>query len=460
MSLTITADREFLGPWQGNRFLSGGRPNEQLRELLGERSSASAPYLTFVWIAVALGVLAIFEPSPSDIGVAVLIVLGFLNGNLCWNQKLTLPFVLLGLFILANLVSLCYAADVTQGALYFSITLFMIASWLFVVGLLGRYGERGMLCVMSAFTIAGVVSATLAIATYFQYAPPLNDWVLFYDRIKGFFKDPNVFGPYLVITAVYALHRLQLKASLSRKLCWLASFLIASLGVLLCYSRAAWINYALTLLLFFGLNWVANRGTAAAQRSLISFVLVTVIVGAGLTYALAIPQVGEVVAYRTELQDYDLDRFTTQTAALRLGLSNPLGVGPAQSVARLDYATHNLYLRIFSENGVLGFLSLATFLLLTLVRSLVLSFRARKPSQRAMFALITAAICGTLLNSFTIDTLHWRHFWLLLALGWMPLWASGANSKSAFMPTARTSATANHRRSAFRILNNATVEQP
>lgn len=452
MSLTITADREFLGAWQGTHFLSAVRPVE--------RSRPSAPYLTFVWIAVALGVLAIFEPSPSDIGIALLIVLGFLNGNLRWNQKLILPFMLLGLFTLANLVSLCYALDVKQGVLYFGITLFMIASWLFVVGLLGRYGERGMLCVMSAFTIAGVASATLAIATYFKFAPPLNDWVLFYDRVKGFFKDPNVFGPYLVITAVYALHRLQLKATLARKLCWLASFLVASLGVLLCYSRAAWMNYAVTLLVFFGLNWIANRRTAAAKRSLISFVLVAVIVSACLAYALTIPQVGEVVAYRSELQDYDVDRFATYTAALRLGFSNPLGVGPAQSFARLDYATHNLYLRIFSENGVLGFLSLAAFLLLTLARTLMLSFRARQPSQRAMFALVTAAICGTLLNSFTIDTLHWRHFWLLLALGWMPLWASGiarrVTTTPAFMPT-RTPAKP---RSAFPILNHATLKQP
>jgi O-antigen ligase len=448
MSLTLIADREF-GAWQGTRFLAG----------VGsvERARSRAPYLAFVWIAVALGALAIFEPSPSDIGIALLIVFGFLNGNLRWNQKLTMPFLLLSLFMLANLISLCYARDVTQGLQYFGITLFMIASWLFVVGLLGRYGERGLLCVMSAFMIAGVVSAALGIAAYFNFAPPLNDWVLFFDRIKGFFKDPNVFGPYLVITAVYSLHRLQLKTSLSRKLCLLASFLIASVGVLLCYSRAAWINYALTLLIFFGLNWIGNRGTAAAKRNLISFVLVAVIVVGGLGYALAIPQVGEVVAYRSELQDYDLDRFATQIAALGLGFSNPLGVGPAQSFALLNYATHNLYLRIFSENGVLGFLSLAAFLLLTLSRSVVLTFRAGKSSQRAMFALITAAFCGTLVNSFTIDTLHWRHFWLLLALAWMPLWTDAKIRRTTTLPASLQSTPA---RSAFQILNPATVKQP
>jgi hypothetical protein len=82
----------------------------------------------------------------------------------------------------------------------------------------------------------------------------------------------------------------------------------------------------------------------------------------------------------------------------------------------------------------------------------VLSFRAGNSSQRAVFALITAAICGTLLNSFTIDTLHWRHFWLLLALGWMPLWTNGA----ARNVTTRKPA---HSRSALQVFKHATAKQ-
>ncbi len=33
----------------------------------------------------------------------------------------------------------------------------------------------------------------------------------------------------------------------------------------------------------------------------------------------------------------------------------------------------------------------------------------------------SSSLFGVLLNSFVIDTLHWRHFWLLLALPWVPL---------------------------------------
>src|SRR5882762_8878846 len=66
-----------------------------------------SPYLVFVWVSVALGVLAIFEPSPSDVAFALLFVVGLISGNLRWFRKLALPFMLLGLFVLANLASLC-----------------------------------------------------------------------------------------------------------------------------------------------------------------------------------------------------------------------------------------------------------------------------------------------------------------------------------------------------------------
>jgi hypothetical protein len=142
------------------------------------------------------------------------------------------------------------------------------------------------------------------------------------------------------------------------------------------------------------------------------------------------------MSYRTEMQTYDADRFANFIPALRLGLNNPLGVGPGQSFLTLDYATHNLYLRTFSENGIIGFLTFSAFALVTLVRSLVLAQKAFNAIQRSLFALIAAALCGTLLNSFTIDTLHWRHFWLVLALGWMPAWTTMAG-KSEAQPSGR-----------------------
>lgn len=386
-----------------------------------ERVYSRSPFLFAVWIVVALGVVVMFEPSPSDIGIALVFVAGFFGGKLRWPEHLTLPYALLGLFVVANLASLCYAVDLGKGAFYLGVTLFMIVTWLFVVGLLTNYQEQGAGVLMSAFTAGGVASAFLATLAYFNLLP-FGEWLLFYDRVKGLFKDPNVFGPYLVVAAVYALHRVLLGGTFWGKCVWIFSCLMSSIGVLLCYSRAAWINYAVTLLLFFFLTSIAGRGNGSLRRNLLYFAIVVAMVGGAIAYAMTIPQISEVLAYRTELQSYDADRFANFRAALELGLNNPLGVGPVQSFLLLDYATHNVYLRVFSENGVLGFLSFCAFLLVTLTRALLLSQKAVSRAQRSLFALVAAALFGTLLNSFTIDTLHWRHYWLLLALGWMPVW--------------------------------------
>jgi hypothetical protein len=377
-----------------------------------------SPFLAAVSVAIALGVVVIFEPSPSDIAIAMVFVAGFFNGNLRWDKGLTLPYALLGLFLVSNLVSLCYAIDLAKGAFYLGVTLFMIVTWVFVVGVLTKYGERGLGTIMTAFTVGGVTTSFLSMLSYFGLVP-LGESLLFFDRVKGLFKDPNVFGPYLVIVAIYALHRVLQTKNWYAKLCWLSSCLISSVGVLLCYSRAAWANFAVTTFLFFALTTFSGRG--ALRRNLIYFVLAAVVIGGAVAYAMTIPQVRDVIAYRTELQAYDDDRFENFRAALQLGINNPLGVGPVQSFLLLDYATHNSYLRVFSENGILGFLSFTAFLLVTLLRSVLLSQRATSSVQRSVFALVAAAIVGTMLNSFTIDTLHWRHFWLLLALGWMPV---------------------------------------
>lgn len=421
MSMSTTANLNFFATPYAARFAVETR-------IMASKQSYS-PYLVFVWVAVTLGVLAVFEPSPSDIAIVLLFVVGLLTGNLRWSRKLTLPFMLLGLFVLANLASLCYAIDPAAGALYFAITLFMLVSWMFLVGILTKHEERGLRAIMLAFTVGGVVSALLAVLCYFNLAP-FGEWVLFYDRIKGFFKDPNVFAPYLVIVAVYALHRALPRGAIWRRLSWLASCLVASVGMLLCYSRAAWMNYVVTLLLFFLFTSIAKRAAGSARRNLVYFAIFAAIIAGAFAYAMTIPQISEVLSYRAEMQAYDADRFVNFIAALRLGLNNPLGVGPGQSFLTLDYATHNLYLRTFSENGVIGFLTFTAFAFATLIRALVLSRKAANLVQRSLFALVAAALCGALLNSVTIDTLHWRHLWLLLALGWMPLWPLRSHRRS------------------------------
>jgi hypothetical protein len=90
-----------------------------------------------------------------------------------------------------------------------------------------------------------------------------------------------------------------------------------------------------------------------------------------------------------------------------------LGVGPG------GWPTaHSLYAKTLAEHGVLGVSALAL-----LIGALVvpLAQRAlREPAANTVLpaALLLALIVGQLGNSFVIDTIHWRHFWMLLGLAW------------------------------------------
>ena len=50
---------------------------------------------------------------------------------------------------------------------------------------------------------------------------------------------------------------------------------------------------------------------------------------------------------------------------------------------------------------------------------------------------LLAAWCGLLVNSLVVDTLHWRHLWLLAALIWANTMLSGP---AAGRPSARAGA--------------------
>ena len=55
--------------------------------------------------------------------------------------------------------------------------------------------------------VAGISTAALGILGYF-HAFPGADIFTRYDRAAGAFQDPNVFGPFLALPAIYLLHRM------------------------------------------------------------------------------------------------------------------------------------------------------------------------------------------------------------------------------------------------------------
>ena len=371
--------------------------------------------------ALLLEIVVFHEPAPVDAAIIFALGLGLLLGNLDFAAISRLPLACLAVFALCNLVSMYDPYDLTRAIWYVFVTLYLIASWFFFVGVIGRYGTPFMRILIDAYCLAGLISALIGIGGYFHLLPHQN-LLLLQGRARGLFKDCNVYGPFLVPVALFALNTLMKSAAARRvKTFALISFLASVVAMLLCFSRACWLNLGISLAVFFVLHLVvAHSGQRARPRIQTGAVVVL----AGGLAALALINTSTVKGMlsmrvtENGLQRYDRIRFATQRLSLEAAEERPLGIGPGQAELVFGYATHSMYLRILSENGVLALAAVLGFIIATSVRSWTIVRRTRDPWLRQLNVVILACIAGHLANSVVIDTVHWRHIWFIYALPW------------------------------------------
>jgi O-antigen ligase len=194
-------------------------------------------------------------------------------------------------------------------------------------------------------------------------------------------------------------------------------------GILLSYSRAAWLNFAVAAVVMGAVFALRRNGGRQA------LVFVGVLAVALLTIAAAVSLTGQesFLQQRARLQTYDTQRFAAQSAGFELGTRHPIGVGPGQFELYEPISAHSTYVRALAEEGPLGFLVLVTIMAGTLLLAVANAVRARDTHGIASTVLL-AGWCGILANSVFIDTLHWRHLWLLAGL----IWCGAANQTSSY----------------------------
>ena len=373
---------------------------------------------------MCLEIVVFIEPAPVDVVLVACLVLGICLGKLGFAAVETAPLVSLAVFALANLVSMYDPFDPARAVWYVFVTLYLVASWFFFVGLIGRYGEPMIATLINAYCFAGLISALLGAGGYLGLLP-FRDTLLLNGRARGLFKDCNVYGPYFVPMALFALTRL-MDTSVSKRAKAVPAvlFFFAVLAILLAFSRACWLNFAVSLaVLFLTQQMFMNSGIVARRRLRMGAL---VVLGGALTVIVLVhtAPVKEMLALRVTsngLQDYDRVRFATQSLSLETAERRPLGIGPGQAELVFGYATHSMYLRILSENGLVALAALLIFIGSTAARALAYVRHGRNDWLRDINLVVLACIVGHLVNSAVIDTVHWRHIWFIYALPWMPL---------------------------------------
>lgn len=377
-----------------------------------------------VFAAILTEIVVLVEPAPVDLLLLLSALLALLFGKVSLRGLTPAPVCALIVFLVANVVSLYDPFDPTRALLYFAISIYLVVSWITLVGLVTFYGEGFVRKMLAIYIVAGVISSIFGVIGYFHLVPQYELFLL-NGRAKGLFKDCNVYGPFFVPIALIAINfLLEAGQSALRRVTAAVALCTSLLAVLLSFSRACWMNTAVSLAVFLVLRYAVVLKTAAAKRKMVlQMALVFAALGCSIAFVLSLPAVQSMMAMRVTksgLQDYDRVRFATQELALKTSLERPLGIGPGQVEVLFEISTHSMYLRILSENGYLGLAAFLVFVGATLARSLRMTFQRPRSFHSDLSLIVSACIVGHLVNSFVIDTVHWRHIWILYALAWMP----------------------------------------
>ncbi len=376
--------------------------------------------LAAVWLTVALGFFVFTEPAPVDamtIGLfALLPVVGLFDAK----RGIAAAFAV-WLFIAAGMALSCFLArDTGEATLHSTVSFYLICACFLFAGFVAKNPQAHTRLIINAYFTATIAGAVLGIAGYLDLFPGAFDLLTRYGRATGTFKDPNVFGPFLIPGLITALH-LWLHRPIRRGFAPLAAAALITLAILFTFSRGAWAATAISLTIYCYL-YLRTAERNDKRLKLAGLVLLgAAILGLVLAVSLQSDSIAKLLQERAALtQSYDEGvegRFGGQEKAFGLILGNPFGIG-AQAFTHFYHheEAHNVYLSMFLNAGWAGGLLYLGLCAGTLLLGFKHALKATK--TQPLFLIMFAALAGNLIEGYLIDSDHWRHFYLLMGVVW------------------------------------------
>lgn len=366
-------------------------------------------------VLVTSGVVFV-EPAPTD-----LLFFGLLGVFVLQPKWLRLHgFGLwigagMGMFLFANGLSLMAADNHIAATRYLVITVYMFALFVVMAGWIGRWGLRAAHGLVDAFCLGALLVGAIGILARFQILPNSEAFFLGETalRVKSTFKDPNVFGPYMVAATMLIVGDVLTKRrSLPIGSGYASVYLVS---ILLAFSRGAFLHLGISLLVYAAAILWLIRSPVLSRRFLIGLGVAGALVILGGAATLALFGLEDFFASRLTIQSYDTERFAMQALTLHVAAENPLGIGPGEwNVDNFPNDPHNVYLRVLAENGILGLLGWLLWCGTVAVGACAGALRrtAASPLYAASFAILV----GIFVESLIIDCLHWRHLFFAASL--------------------------------------------
>jgi O-antigen ligase len=384
--------------------------------------TVSAGTLAAIAVAFAMGTSSIVfsEPALADVLMGAVIVGLPLLGVTRFGNVALLNFSMLLIYVALALAGCAMATTMDTALTHQFVTLFLILGAFILAGYISANAEPRFKLIMIFYVVGCLLASAAAFAGYFRIIPSAYDLFTNYGRARGTFKDPNVLGAALA-PAIVATVWVTLRAPLKQAVIAAAVSLPLFMALLLSFSRGAWISTALSLLICVWLALVTTRRVADYRRFAAVAALGTAALVITMGSALQLEAVQDLFQERANLdQSYDEGpegRFGGQAKAVALILENPFGIGTHTFRDTYHHEeAHNVYLSQFMNAGWIG----GTLYALSVFATLAAGFYAirKRTALQGPIIIATASFAGLAFEGFVIDTDHWRHFFILMALIW------------------------------------------
>jgi hypothetical protein len=382
----------------------------------GQFSALAQRLLNLVlFVTVLTSSIAFIEPSPHD-GLMMVLLVACVGARVGFDRKLIPLLLLIVLWLVGGLLSLIQVGDQAKDIQYAGTSIYLgIAAVMFAC--LFCDGNLARLAILRRGYILAALIATAAGYIGFFHLVPGADIFLDNDRVSATFKDPNVYGPFLIFPVVWLLVSLLVRGI---RLLDVAVLMILLGGLLLSFSRGAWGHFAISTLVGVAIVLAVTPDPRMRARIIVLGLFGAIVVALLLVALTSISSVHDMIVERAKaIQPYDVGpggRFWQQQLALNAILDNPNGLGPFEFFRIFGLQQHNVYMQGFLVYGWLGGAAYLALVAITLVFGL-LTVSTPTPWQ---YYLITAyaVFVGEAFEGLIVDTDHWRHFFLVLGLVW------------------------------------------
>ncbi len=370
-----------------------------------------------LWLVGAISGFVLIEPAPYEFMVMLAALVFVATGVSLRAGQLPLALMLI-FYNIGYATSLVPVIDFEDTAKWTAVSCFLSLTTLFFAVALTDDTARRADVLLRGYIVCAVITSLIGVLAYFKAFPGWEYFILAL-RARSTFKDPNVFGPFLVLPGMIVLQRMMF-GRLRDIVVNAPILLIIAAGLLLSFSRGAWGHFAASAAMMLFFSFLTTRSNVDRLRIIVFAALAAVALAAFIAALLSIDAVADLFKERASLvKNYDtghLGRFGRHILGGLMIFDHPLGVGPLQFNKYFPEDPHNSFLDAFMAGGWLGGFTFLAIVLVTVVAGFRHVF-ARTPWQTTYIA-IYAAFLGEVGESYIIDVQHWRHYYMIMGMVW------------------------------------------